>query len=438
MIKIIDKKDFNETSFYKECSPDVKSTVAEIIADVRQNGEKAVRRLSKKLDGIKDRSPKVREMDLFRAYMSVERDNPDLIESLLYARRNITDFAKAQKECYEDFEIEMEPGSTVTQRVVPVERVGVYIPAGRYPLVSSVLMNVIPAKVAEVGSIVLCTPPKKDDEFPADKNILAAAYLCGVDEVYAIGGAQAIAAMAYGAGKMQAVDVITGPGNAFVAEAKKQVYGKVGIDMTAGPTEVAIISDGSVDEKLIAVDMLAQSEHDTAARATLLTTNKDYALRVQSKIEELLSKNPESEVARKSIDDNGLIIVCDTIDDCTELANILAPEHLEIAIDSIATQHVLGNRCTNYGSLFLGAGACEVLGDYTAGINHTLPTLRGARYTGGLSVKTFLKILTSLEVSRAGVGQKLMARNAATIAQNEGLTFHKLAAELRSKGSKGQ
>lgn len=431
MIKILEASRVDRAFFACGARSDVSASVAQTISEVKAFGDEALIRLTKQFDKVDLKSLKVENALLLKAYEELKNENPALIESLLYAKQNIEGFALAQKKAYCDFSLEVANGVKASQRVLPVERAGVYIPAGRYPLVSSVLMNVLPAKVAGVKSLALCTPPTKQGPYPANRNILAAAHLCGVEEVFSVGGAQAVAALAYGTQSIKAVDVITGPGNSYVAEAKKQVYGKVGIDMMAGPTEVLIIADGSTDSAFVAADLLAQSEHDTFARATLLSTSEDFAKKVQAQIEKLLKETP-SEVAQKSIEQNGAIVLCKTLEECAEIANKMASEHLELAVTDRALQEKLVAQLYNYGSLFVGSLPCEVLGDYSAGVNHTLPTMGAARYTGGLSVRTFLKVVTGLSAEEGALGIKVLARHAAVIAENEGLTFHKKAADLRS------
>jgi histidinol dehydrogenase len=318
-----------------------------------------------------------------------------------------------------------------------VERAGVYVPAGRFPLVSTVVMTVSPALAAGCKEIILCTPPRPNPEDKskpyADENIMAAAYICGVTKVFACGGAQSIAAMAFGTESIPKTDVIVGPGNKFVAEAKKIVYGTVGIDMVAGPTEVFIIADESANPEWVAADLLAQAEHDIVAQPVLATPSLEMAKKVSEEIEKQLENLSTKETARKSIDNCGLIIVTKSLEEACDYANLKAPEHLELAVSEENCKK-LEKLVHNYGSLFIGHGAAEVFGDYAAGLNHTLPTSGSARFTGGLSVRVFIKTVTTLRTSLGESGTQSSAIASGFIGDAEGLAAHAHAARLRIQG----
>ena len=382
----------------------------------------------------------------------MQKENPELYKSLCYSHDLALRFAKKQRESFDNFEVELEPGLFTGQKNIPVEKAGVYVPAGRFPLVSTVVMTVTPAVAAGVKDIVLCTPPRVHPEdraaaqkagtgIPgsplvggkpyADENIMAAAYICGVTKAYACGGAQAIGALAFGTQSIPRTDVIVGPGNKFVAEAKKLVYGTVGIDMVAGPTEVFIIADKSANPEWVAADLLAQAEHDIVAQPILATDSKELAQAVQTEIEKQLKVLETRETAEKSIENCGAIILCDNIEQAAEAANRKAPEHLELAMDEGTARDKIAELCHNYGSLFLGHGSAEVFGDYSAGLNHTLPTSGSARFTGGLSVRVFLKTVTTLRTIPGSEGAVSSAKAAGHLGDAEGLAGHAHAARLR-------
>ena len=312
-------------------------------------------------------------------------------------------FAKKQRECFTNFEVELEEGGVTGQKTIPAERAGLYVPAGRFPLVSSVIMCASPAKAAGCSELILCTPPRlhpddiengKTTESPdlkpwADEGILTAAYICGINRVFAVGGAHAIGAMSYGTESIPRCDVIAGPGNKYVTEAKKIIYGNSGIDFLAGPSEVFIIADDSADPSWIAADMLAQAEHDPDAQAVLATPSFLLAEKVQKEISAQITQLKSPESAKESLENNGLIILTRDPEEAMEIANKKAPEHLELALDDTEQRARLVEQARNYGSLFIGHETAEVFGDYCAGLNHTLPTSGSARFTGGLSVLTF-------------------------------------------------
>ncbi|MCK9170773.1 MAG: histidinol dehydrogenase, partial [Treponema sp.] len=356
------------------------------------------------------------------------------------------------KESFNDFEVELEPGLFTGQKTIPVEHAGVYVPAGRFPLVSTVIMTVTPAAAAGVKNIVLCTPPRvhpedrneaqesgtgtsgkpfEDGKPYADEGIMAAAYICGVRHVYACGGSQAVAAMAFGTETIPAVDVIVGPGNKFVAEAKKEVYGTVGIDMLAGPTEVFIIADSSANPEWVAADLLAQAEHDVVAQPVLAVCDRGLAGKVAAEIEKQLTVLTTRATAEASIRNCGRIIITKSLEEAADFANRKAPEHLELAMEEGPGRDRIQSLVHNYGSLFIGHGSAEVFGDYAAGLNHTLPTSGSARFTGGLSVRCFLKTVTTLRTAAGSEGVRKSAEAAGYLGDAEGLDAHARAARIR-------
>ncbi len=410
-----------------EADQKVEIAVRAIIEEVRSEGDDAVRRLASRFDRSSPDRLRVLDAVVNGALDDLKTKNPELVEALSFAAANIERFALAQRAQFGDFELEMGPGLYAGQRTIPVSRAAVYVPAGRFPLISSVLMGAIPAKAAGVGEVILASPPLEDG-LP-DRRILAAAALAGVDAVYAIGGAQAIAALALGTESVPRSDVVVGPGNKYVAAAKRLLYGQVGIDFVAGPTDVLVVSDGSrADEAdLVAADLLAQAEHDPDARARALVPSRAFADLVLTAVKRRLDALATAETARASLEAGGVLLVYGDMADAVAAADHIAPEHLELHL-SKAEEWAL--RFSNYGSLFIGSRAAEVLGDYSAGINHTLPTSGSARFTGGLSVRHFLKTVTSL---RGGDGKEYeRARSAAeAIAEAEGLAGHRASAVAR-------
>ena len=407
-----------------------------IIADVRAKGDAAVRKYASKFDKASPLLLEVPREQAQRALEQLRANDSALTEALELAARNIRRFAEKQKEQFAGFEYEMEAGLVTGQRVIPVERAGVYIPGGRFPLFSSVLMCMIPAFCAGVREVLLSSPPARDG-LP-DRKILAASAIAanavgvshnGSLSLFAIGGAQAIAALALGTESVPRVDVIAGPGNKYVAAAKRALFGEVGIDFIAGPTDVLVITDGSCANAadIAAADMLGQAEHDPDARARALVPNAELADQISAAIERRIAVLPTGKTARASLEAGGLIVVYQNKDEAVRIANTIAPEHLELQTADADTWIPL---LKNYGSLFIGELSAEVLGDYSAGVNHTLPTSASARFTGGLSVRHFLKTVTTLRcVSGEGFEK---ARNAAeTIARAEGLEGHAQSAAVR-------
>jgi len=431
------------------------AVVRDVLSDVQKNGDRALASYGARFDVSAPAGFEIPQAELKAAAEKMKRNSPDLYDSLCYSHELALRFARKQKESFGDFEIELEPGVFTGQKNIAVERAGVYIPAGRFPLVSTVIMAVTPAVAAGVKEVILCTPPRVHPDNAqaaaaagtgvpghpftggkpyADENIMAAAYICGVTRAFACGGSQAVAAMAFGTESVPRVDVIVGPGNKFVAEAKKLVYGIVGIDMVAGPTEVFIIADSSADPVWVAADLLAQAEHDVVAQPVLATPDESLARRVAAEIERQLETLPTKAVARESIDACGRIIITESLDQAAELADRKAPEHLELAVAEGAERDRLAARVHNYGSLFIGHTAAEVFGDYAAGLNHTLPTSGSARFTGGLSVRMFLKTVTTLRTVSGSKGADASARASGFIGDAEGLAGHARAARLRIGG----
>jgi len=405
----------------KQSSAADPAVVRNILAEVRADGDAAVKKYTLQFDGV--------TMDQFKIDKQTCTDalnamGPEVRTALQEAASNLKQFALLQLEQMRDFRVELQPGVFTGQRIVPLKRVGVYVPGGNFPLVSSLLMGAVPARAAGVDEIVVCTPPGPNGQIsPA---IAAAAAVAGVDEVYAVGGIQAVGAMAYGTESIQAVDKITGPGNRYVAAAKKEVYGTVGIDFTAGPSEVMIIADAAADPAWIAADLLAQAEHDADAVSILVTPSIELARQVQLEIKKQLTQLSTKEIAGRSIRDNGCIVLTETVAEAVAFADGKAPEHLEL---QVAEPQDYVPLLRNYGSLFIGAYAAEVLGDYSSGLNHTLPTSGAARYTGGLSVRDFVKVLTTLETTAQGL--KSIGKTAFVLAGIEGLHGHGEAVRRR-------
>lgn len=400
---------------------DVADTVTEIIENVRARGDAALLEYCARFDGGAPDCLEVSAAELDAAVASVE---PELLAVIERASANIREFHAAQVR--RGFALTRPDGSVVGQRVIPLERVGIYVPGGTAAYPSTVLMDAIPAKLAGCGEIVMVTPAKNGAVSPA---ILAAAKAAGVDRVFRVGGAQAIAALAYGTESIPRVDKIVGPGNAFVAEAKKQVFGRVSIDMIAGPSEILIVADGDTDPALAAADLLSQAEHDKMASAMLITDSEALARAVAREVERQLETLPRREIAGVSIENNGKIIVAANLDEAVELANELAPEHLEICVDRPFDW--LG-KIKNAGSVFLGRNCPEALGDYFAGPNHTLPTSGTARFSSPLSVDDFVKKMQFTYYSDAAFAAA--APDVARFARAEGLDGHARSAESRLEG----
>ncbi len=406
-----------EEGFF-EYREEVRDEVKRIIDDVRQNGDEALKRYTSRFDGV--------SLKDLRVDFKIEETEIGEIKAIKTSIDNVKKFAEKQLEHFKNIDYEIAPGVFTGQRVIPIERVGIYVPGGRYPLVSTLIMCAVPAKVAGVGEIVICTPPSyRGTVHPV---ILAVVGLIGVHEVYAVGGAQAIAAMAYGTETIKKVDKIVGPGNRYINLAKKEVFGAVGIDFIAGPTEILIIADETSNPEIIAADLLAQAEHDVDALPILVTNSTELAERVQKEVKSRVEKLQTKDVAGKTMEKNGVIVLVDSLEDAVTIANRRAPEHLELQVKEPG-KYV--DKIKNYGTLFIGKLAAVALGDYSSGLNHTLPTNTGARYTGGLSVKDFLKLQTALRVTEKGI--KEIGPVAKTLAKIEGLDGHARSIEVRIK-----
>ncbi|MFA5763559.1 MAG: histidinol dehydrogenase [archaeon] len=389
--------------------------VKKILYKVRTKGDNAVLEYNILFDKNPTPTFELTKTQIKEAYKNVDKET---LNALKFAAKNIKAFAKAQNKQLKNFKMKTSFG-TIGQNIIPLESVGCYVPGGRYPLPSTALMTVIPAKVAGVREIIVCSPK-------ISNVVIVAADLAGANKIFNVGGVQAIGAMAYGTKQVPKVNKIVGPGNAFVSEAKRTVFGGVGIDFIAGPSEVLIIADESANSKFIAADLLAQLEHDPLAKANLITTSKEIAKQVKIELKKQLQELTTKEVAKQSLV-NSKIIVVKSILQAIQLANEIAPEHLELQIQN--SKSVIP-KLTNYGSLFVGEQSAEALGDYCLGPNHTLPTSGVAKYSGGLSVFDFVKIVTIQNITKPS---KKIINCAAKIAEIEGLDAHNKAAKIRLK-----
>ena len=390
--------------------------VKTVLEGVRKKGDKAVRAYALKFDRFSKKKMEVSQQDIRKAYGTVDKKTITVLKT---AARNIARFAKAQLGQLKDMEIKSKEG-IVGQKIIPLGKVGCYVPGGRYPLPSSALMSIIPAKVAGVEKIIVCSPR-------IAPVTIVAADIAGADRIFDLGGVQAIGAMAYGTKSILKMDKIVGPGNRYVAAAKREVYGTVGIDFIAGPSEVMIIADESGNPELIAADLLAQAEHDSDAQSVLITTSKPLAKKVKHQLNVQLSRLKTKEIAEAALG-KGCIIVAKTLEEAAGIANRKAPEHLEL---HVRRPEALISQLKNYGSLFIGEETAEVFGDYCSGTNHILPTSGAARYTGGLSVRDFVKVVTYQKIRNRP--SKAMIETASTLAAIEGLDAHRRAALLRRK-----
>ncbi len=398
---------------------DVGDTVAEIIENVKTNGDKALFEYCEKFDKAKLSSLEVTAEEIDEAFSLVE---PRFIEILKTAAENIREFHKAQVR--NSFIINNQDGIVTGQKITPIEKVGLYVPGGTAAYPSTVLMDSIPAKIAGCSEICITTPPSSDGK--VNPVILAAAKIAGVDRIFKIGGAQAVAALAYGTETVPKVDKIVGPGNAFVAEAKRQVFGLVSIDMIAGPSEILVIADSKSDPSFVAADLLSQAEHDKMASAVLVTDSEELAEKVSEEIEKQLKLLPREEIARTSIDNNGKIIVADNIEDVIDVSNEIAPEHLELCVDNPFDYL---DKIKNAGSIFMGRYCPEALGDYFAGPNHTLPTSGTARFSSPLSVDDFVKKSQYTYYTKEALSK--VYDSVAFFAEKEGLSAHARSATIR-------
>ena len=363
----------------------VRSTVETILLDIERRGDQAVREYSKRFDQW-DPADFLLSPDQIQS--AIARLSARELEDIRFAQAQIRRFAEIQRQSLQDVEVETRPGVVLGHKHIPVNNVGCYIPGGKYPLIASAHMSVLTAKVAGVPRVIATAPPYQGEPHPA---IVAAMHMAGADEILVLGGVQAVAAMAIGTGSIKPVDMLVGPGNQYVAEAKRQLYGRVGIDLFAGPTETLVIADESVDGEMCAVDLLGQAEHGPTSPAVLLTNSEKLARDTMAEVERQLSILPTAEIARKAWSDHGQVIVCDTLDEMVQVADELAFEHVQVMT---ADPDLFLRRMTNYGALFLGPRTNVSFGDKVIGTNHTLPTNRNARYTGGLWVGKFLKTCT--------------------------------------------
>lgn len=404
-----------------EIDQDVTESVRDILDDVRQNGDDALDRLTQKFDGVERDEIQVSEAEIEAAREELTADEKEAIDNTI---ANVHEFHEEQRKHIEGFEKEFKDGVSLGQRVLPVESAGAYVPGGRHPLVAAPAMSIVPAKVAGVDDVIACAPPQEDGTIqPAQ---LYAMDQAGADRIYCVGGAQAIGAMAYGTESVSSVDKVTGPGNIFTVEAKRQVFGHVGIDFLAGPTEVLILADDTADPSLVATDLLAQAEHDPMARPVLIATDRSVAEATQGALDEQFGEIRTEETAREAWDNNGEVIVAEDMDAATSLANEYAMEHLQVMTDD---PRAVMEDLSNYGSLFLGNHSPVVFGDKAVGTNHSLPTLEVAKYSGGIWVGTYLKTLTHQQLTEAGAAK--IAPWAAKICELEGTHAHQRSAERR-------
>ncbi len=421
MIKIYKYQEVPNSEIFARdnIASNVEGIVTDIIANVRANGDKALYEYSKKFDKVDLATLEVSKEEIDEAFDLVDKD---FIEVVREAAQNITDFHKRQLR--NSFIISEKDGVITGQKVTPIEKVGLYVPGGTAAYPSTVLMDSIPAKIAGCEEIVMVTPPSKDGR--VNPSILASAKIAGVDRIFKVGGAQAIAALAYGTESIPAVHKIVGPGNAFVAEAKKQVFGKVAIDMIAGPSEILVVADSTCNPKFVAADLLSQAEHDKMASAVLVTDSMELANAVSNELERQIPLLPRAEIARASIDANGKIIVADDLMVAIDIANEIAPEHLEICVDN-PFEYL--DKIKHAGSIFMGKYCPEALGDYFAGPNHTLPTSGTAKFSSPLSVDDFVKKSQFTYYTGEALGK--VADKIALFASKEGLDAHAKSATIR-------
>ena len=424
MIRIVDYKDIDRSEILdrKENVFNVADTVSDIINQVRAKGDSALFEYCEKFDKVKLETLEVSAEEIDEAFGIVE---PEFIEILKEAKENI--YAFHSRQVRNSFLINDKDGVVIGQKVIPIEKVGLYVPGGTAAYPSSVLMNAIPAKIAGCSQIVMVTPPSKNGK--VNPAILAAAKVAGVDRIFKVGGAQAVAALAYGTESVPAVDKIVGPGNAFVAEAKKQVFGRVAIDMIAGPSEILVIADGTCNPAYVAADLLSQAEHDKNATAVLVTDSRSLAKAVAAELEIQIEKLARRDIARVSVDNNGKIIITENIEEAIAVANDLAPEHLEICVDE---PFKYLDKIKNAGSVFMGKYCPEALGDYFSGPNHTLPTSGTARFSSPLSVDDFVKKTQFSYYTEEALAK--VARKVELFANKEGLGAHAKSAVIRIEG----
>ena len=423
MISILKYGEVSNSEIFARAVPavNVEDTVSEIIKNVKERGDAALFEYCEKFDKAKLSSLLVSEEEIDEAYAAVE---PRFIDILTRAAANIRQFH--EKQVRNSFIINDEDGIVIGQKIIPVDRAGLYVPGGTAAYPSTVLMDSIPAKIAGCREVVMVTPPNKEGK--VNPVILAAARIAGIDKIFKVGGAQAIAALAYGTESVPKVDKIVGPGNAFVAEAKKQVYGVVSIDMIAGPSEILVVADGKSNPRHVAADLLSQAEHDRMASAVLVTDSLSLAEKVSDELEKQIPELERKDIARESIDKNGKIIVADTLDAAIEIANEIAPEHLELCVDNPFDYL---DKIRHAGSIFMGRNCPEALGDYFAGPNHTLPTSGTARFSSPLSVDDFVKKTQYTYYTKDAL--KRVADDVAFFANKEGLGAHAKSAIVRTE-----
>ena len=426
MIRILNYSELKAEEIFARTSPteSVSDTVAEIIARVREAGDAALYEYGEKFDGVRLTSLAVTPEEMEEALTLVE---DEFLAILKKAAVNIRRFH--EKQVRNSFILNEENGVVIGQKIIPVDRAGLYVPGGTAADPSTVLMDAIPAKIAGCREVVMVTPPGKDGR--VNPVILAAAHVAGIDRIFKVGGAQAVAALAYGTQSIPKVDKIVGPGNAYVAEAKKQVFGTVSIDMIAGPSEILIVADGKSSPRHLAADLLSQAEHDRMASAVLVTDSAELAAAVQAELEVQIPLLSRSEIARTSIDVNGKIIVAPDLDTAIEIANEIAPEHLELCVDNPFDYL---DRIRHAGSIFMGRNCPEALGDYFAGPNHTLPTSGTARFSSPLSVDDFVKKTQYTYYTKDALAR--VAEDVAYFAEKEGLTAHARSAVIRLEEEK--
>ncbi len=423
MIKILKFGEVSPEEIFARAQSEVKveAIVAEIIKNVRTNGDEALLYYCEKFDRAKLTDLAVSQEEIDEAVQSVE---PEFLRILNAAAENIR--AYHQKQVRHGYRIEKEDGVILGQKITPVDRAGLYVPGGTAAYPSTVLMDAIPAKIAGCREVVMVTPPSQNGKI--NPVILAAASVAGIDKIFKVGGAQAIAALAYGTQTIPQVDKIVGPGNAFVAEANKQLFGQVSIDMIAGPSEILIIADGKTDPSHAAADLLSQAEHDKMASAVLVTDSMPLAMAVSAELEKQIPNLLRSDIARASIDNNGKIIVADTLEEVIEISNQIAPEHLELLLDNPFDYL---DSIRHAGSIFMGRNCPEALGDYYAGPNHTLPTSGTARFSSPLSVDDFTKKTQYTYYTKQALSR--VAADVAYFAEKEGLTAHAKSAVIRTE-----
>ena len=422
MIKIYNFNDITPDEILNRdirAEKNVEDVVDGIIEDVRSRGDAALIDYARRFDGAALESLRVSRQEIEEAFAAAD---PEFVKTLRMAAENIENFHRRQ--VHKNFVMTDQPGVVLGQKYTPIEKAGVYVPGGTAAYPSTVLMDVIPAKVAGVSEIVMTTPAGKDGK--VNPVILVAASVAGVTTIIKAGGAQAVAALAYGTESVPAVDKIVGPGNIYVATAKRKVFGKVGIDMIAGPSEILVLADGSCNPAWVAADLLSQAEHDTLASPVLVTDSEALAKAVQAELEVQIPQLPREKIARESVDTNGKIIVCDDLHDAVSAVNIIAPEHLEVCVDE---PFALLGEIRNAGSIFLGKNVPEALGDYFAGPNHTLPTSGTARFSSPLGVDDFVKKSSFIYYTREALGE--VQERIADFAEREGLHAHAKSVTIR-------